>query len=86
MDYYERIMALIELIRKKLAKILDYNLPFTKDEFTISEEKSSNMSQYPHNERKYPFNIYEPDEVIINDKKYVRYKAKFNGLYDLYTY
>ncbi|MBE6150076.1 MAG: hypothetical protein E7170_05075 [Firmicutes bacterium] len=35
---------------------------------------------------RFPYNIYEPEEIIIDDIRYILYLARFNNLYELYEY
>lgn len=38
------------------------------------------------NHIRFPYNIYEPEEIIRDDRKYILYLARFNNLYELYDY
>jgi len=87
MNYYEEFIEFLLKIKNKIKRLLFYNVPF--DEKKLEEgltDGGEEMSNYPHNEIEFPFNIYEPDKVQIGDETYTRYRAKFNSLHDLYSY
>ncbi len=42
--------------------------------------------EYPHNYLDYPYNIFEPEELILDSIHYLHYCARFNSIYDLYLY
>ena len=53
----------------------------------VKEEKRlKKRDGYPNNFVHFPFNICEPEVVEVNGSRFVRYRAKFNSLHDLYTY
>ena len=80
-------------IREKIKRLLFYNEPFDYDDeeikkelYEIEEYQDEETEEYPHNQENYPFNIYEPFSMNVNGEEYTCYKAKFNSLYDLYSY
>ena len=87
MNYYEKLIEFLKYIKRKLKLLFFYNNPFDEGELMKeSKEWGDKMSEYPHNYVEFPYNIYEPDEVRVGRNVYKRYRAKFNGLHDLYTY
>lgn len=50
------------------------------------EEEEEDFVIYPNNYEDFPTNIYEPDEVVVGDMRYLRYRANFRSLHDLYHY
>ena len=91
MNYYQKLRKVLLRIKKKIERLLFYNVPFDEerllDEIKEEEEgEEETMARYPHNEIEFPFNIYEPDRIRVGDRTYTRYRAKFNSLHDLYTY
>ncbi len=87
MNYYREFREFLLRIKNKLKRLLFYNVPFEEKKLEeVLVEEGEEMSDYPHNEIEFPFNIYEPDEIQIDDSIYTRYRAKFNSLHDLYSY
>ena len=71
------------------ANILKRHLIFKHGVTPIKEEEGDIVltdSSYPNNFEKYPFNIFEPEVINVSGDKYIRYKAKFSSLHDLYEY
>ena len=82
---------LLEL-KEKLKRLLFYNLPITYSEdsdekkeifvpFQLKKEK-----KFPNNYIEHPYNIYLPDEIVVDNAKYNLYLARFNNIYELYEY
>ncbi len=44
------------------------------------------LKKLPNNHLKYPRNIFPPEEVIVDGKKWTLYRANFQNLYSLYDY
>ena len=90
MNYLKELRYLLRRIKRKLKLLFFYNVPFDEEELLKEQEETKEvgegMAKYPHNYIEFPFNIYEPDKIIVGDSTYTRYRAKFNGLHDLYTY
>ena len=90
MDYLKELRYLLRRIKRKLKLLFFYNVPFDEEELLKEQEETKEvgegMAKYPHNYIEFPFNIYEPDKIRVGDSTYTRYRAKFNGLHDLYTY
>ena len=88
MNYFEELRDFLIKIRKKLKRLFFYNVPFDEEELEeeLEDKGGDYMPRYPHNEREFPFNIYEPDKIMVGDRTYKRYRAKFSSLHDLYMY
>ena len=91
MSYIKQLREFLIKIREKIKRLLFYNVPFTEkeleDEFDEElDEGGDYMSKYPHNGIEFPFNILEPDSITVGETTYIRYRAKFNSLVDLYNY
>lgn len=83
MNYFERLKEILNEIKRLL--FFTKELPESQEK--IGDEEMKEVEKvYPHNEVEFPFNIYEPDEVVVENRTYTRYRAKFNSLHDLYVY
>lgn len=88
---YERMIKFLKELREKLIKLLFESVPENEEEIEdeekpITRKKEKKKIVYPNNYIDFPFNIYEPDEIVVDDDTYTRYRVKFNSLYDLYEY
>ena len=84
-------------IRESLISLRDFILSILfirkrREEFEQLREEEERKEEYmrkinyPNNNKEFPFNIYEPEEVLVGNERYVRYKAVFRSLHDLYEY
>ena len=83
MNSFERLKEILN----KIKQLLFFTKELSESQEKIGDEEMKEVEKvYPHNEKEFPFNIYKPDEVVVGNQKYTRYRAKFNSLHDLYVY
>ena len=81
------LIGFLKKLREKIKRLLFYNVPFDYDDKKEKEDmETSKTIGVPNNYKTHPFNIYKPDEIVIDGNTYKRYRAKFNSLHDLYSY
>lgn len=96
MNILLKIKEYLIKLREKIKRLLSYNEPFNITDDDIKKEiedmireegiHPNAIKRYPHNYEYFPLNIYEPSPMYVCGRKYICYKAKFNSLYDLYSY
>ena len=57
-----------------------------KTEEIEEEEEEMERRKYTNNDERFPNNIFEPVQVVIDGRKYIKYRANFRSLRNLYNY